>query len=71
MHIIVHGVPKSRTGLSDFHFHFLSTGCPLVKTSPSNIGFNPRSGVSASQPKNQSLKQKQYCNKFNKDFKKF
>ena len=24
----------------------------------------------ASQPKNQNIKQKQYCNKFNKDFKK-
>ena len=51
------------------------TGSPVVKTSPSNAG-----GVGsipgrvakvphALRPKNQNIKQKQYCNKFNKDFK--
>ena len=50
-------------------------GGPVVKTLPSNAG-----GVGsipgweakiphASGPKNQTIKQKQYCNKFNKDFK--
>ena len=49
-------------------------GGPVVKTSPSNAG-----GAGsirgwgakiphASGPKNQNIKQKQYCNKFNKDF---
>ena len=49
---------------------------PVVKLSPSNAG-----GVSLipgweakiphiSGPKNQNMKQKQYCNKFNKDLKK-
>ena len=47
----------------------------MVKTLPSNA----RGAVSipgqgtkvphASGPKNQNIKQKQYCNKFNKDFK--
>ena len=47
----------------------------MVKTSPSNAG-----GASlilgwgakiphASRPENQNIKQKQYCNQFNKDFK--
>ena len=50
-------------------------GGPVVNTSPSNAGDaglipgqeakNPH----ASQPRNQNIKQKQYCNKFNKDFK--
>ena len=51
----------------------------MVKTSPSNAGGAcsiPGRGAKipyASQPKkekNQNIKQKQYCNKFNKDFKK-
>ena len=49
-------------------------GGPVVKTSPSKAegeGFIP-GGVAkipnASRPKNQNIKQKQYCNKFNKDF---
>ena len=47
----------------------------MVKTSPSNAGgagLIPGWGGKishASQPKNQNLEQKQYCNKFNKDFK--
>ena len=51
-------------------------GSPLVKTSPSNaggVGSIPDQGSKiphASQPKNQNIKQKQWCNKFNKDFKK-
>ena len=50
-------------------------GHPVVKTSPSNAGGAgsiPGRGAKiphASWPKNQNRKQKQYCNKFNKDFK--
>ena len=46
----------------------------MVKTSPSNAGgagLIPGQGAKiphASGPKNQKIKQKQYCNKFNKDF---
>ena len=45
-------------------------GDPVVKTSPSNS--IPGQGAKiphTSWPKNQNIKQKQYCNKFNKDFK--
>ena len=48
----------------------------MIKTSPSNaggVGLIPGQGTKtprASQPKNQERKQKQYCTKFNKDFKK-
>ena len=51
-------------------------GGPVVKTLPSNaggVGSIPVRGAKipqASGPKNQNMKQKQYCNKFNKDFKK-
>ena len=57
------------TGFWDF------TGGPVVKTSPSNaggVGSIPGQGAKiprALGPKNQNIKQKQYCNKFNKDFK--
>ena len=50
-------------------------GGPVVKTSPSTakgMGSIPGQGAKishASGPKNQEVKQKQYCNKFNKDFK--
>ena len=50
-------------------------GGPVVKTLPSNAGVAgsiPGRGAKiphASRPKNQNTKQKQYCNKFNKDFK--
>ena len=50
-------------------------GGPVVKTSPSNagdVGSIPGLGAKishASGPKNQNIKQKWYCNKFNKDFK--
>ena len=50
-------------------------GCPVVKTSPSKAGGTgliPGQGAKiqkASRPKNQNMKQKQYCNKFKKDFK--
>ena len=50
-------------------------GDPAVKTSPSNVGdLNLIRGQGAKiphdlQPKKQDIKQKQYCNKFNKDFK--
>ena len=51
-------------------------GAPVVKTPPSNAedaGSIPGWGTKiphASQPKKkkQNIKQKQYCNKFNKDF---
>ena len=48
---------------------------PVVKTSPSNaggVGSIPGRGAKiphTSGPKNQNRKQKQYCTKFNKDFK--
>ena len=47
----------------------------MGKTSPSNSGGAcsiPSQGAKiphASWPKNKNIKQKQYCNKFNKDFK--
>ena len=47
----------------------------MVKTLPSNaggVGLIPGQGAKiphASGPKNQNIKQKQYCNKFNKDLK--
>ena len=47
----------------------------MVKTSPSNAGGTgsiPGWGAEippALRPKNQNIKQEQYCNKFNKDFK--
>ena len=50
-------------------------GGPVVKTSPSNAGGQgliPGQGAKiphALGPKNQNIKQKQYYNKFNKDFK--
>ena len=50
-------------------------GGPLIKPSSSNAGSAgsiPVQGANishASWPKNQNIKQKQYCNKFNKDFK--
>ena len=49
-------------------------GSPVVKTSSSNAGGAgsiPGQGAKiphASGPKNQNIKQKQYCNKFSKDF---
>ena len=50
-------------------------GGPMVKTSSSKTGgadLIPGQGgkiPNASQLKNQNIKQRQYCNKFNKDFK--
>ena len=47
----------------------------MVETSPSNaggVGSIPGRGTKiphASGPKKQNMKQKQYCNKFSKDFK--
>ena len=46
----------------------------MVKTLPSNaggVGLIPGRGakIPHAWPKNQNIKQKQYCNKFNKDFK--
>ena len=49
-------------------------GAPVVKISPSNamgVGSIPGQGAKiphVSRPKTQNIKQKQYCNKFNKDF---
>ena len=48
----------------------------MVETLPSiarGVGLIPGRGTEilhASQPKSQNMKQKQYCNKFNKDLKK-
>ena len=50
-------------------------GGPVAKNPPSNaggMGSIPGLGAKiphASWPKTQNIKQKQYCNKFNKDFK--
>ena len=50
-------------------------GSSVIKTSPSNVGGAgsiPGWGAKISHalgPKNQNIKQKQYCNKFNKDLK--
>ena len=50
-------------------------GGPVVRTLPSNAGGAgsiPGQGAKiprASGPKTQNIKQRQYCNKFNKDFK--
>ena len=42
----------------------------MVNPSPSNAGgAGSFPGWYASPPKNQNIKEKQYCNKFNKDFK--
>ena len=52
-------------------------GCPVFKTLPSyagGVGSIPGWGQKirlVSEPKNQNVKQKQYCKKFNKDFKKW
>ena len=49
--------------------------CPVVKILPSNAGDAgsiPGRGAKiprASRPKHQNIKQKEYCNKVNKDFK--
>ena len=49
-------------------------GGPVVKTLPSNVrvvGLTPSQEAKItpnSQWKNQDIEQKQYCNKFNKDF---
>ena len=50
-------------------------GRPVIKTLPSNaggVGSIPGQEAKiphASRPKYQNIKQKRYCNKFNKDFK--
>ena len=60
----IHSIDNSR----DF------SGGSVVKTSPSNAGGKgsiPGQGAKtphASWPLNQNIKQKQYCNKFHKDF---
>ena len=74
---VVHGVTKSRTQLNDFHsLHYDFPGGPMMKILPSNAGgtgsvLSGRAKIPhASESKNQNMKQKQYCNKFNKDCKK-
>ena len=73
----------SCTCLTDFGYFLFQErpfweflGGPAVKTSPSNAGVAgsiPGQGAKiphALRPKNQNIKKKkQYCNKFNKDFK--
>ena len=47
-------------------------GGPVVKILPPNAGSSPGQGAKithASWPKNQNVKLKQQCNKFNRDFK--
>ena len=47
-------------------------GGPVVKTSPSNTGGEgsiPGGELRSHMVRGQKIKQKQYCNKFNKDFK--
>ena len=62
-------VPSLKFYIRDF------PGGPVVKTPHSNAGGEgsiPGQGAKiphASWPKKQSIKQKKYCNKFNKDFK--
>ena len=81
----VHGVTKSRTRLSNWTVlnwnNILSAyqsldflGGSVVKTSPYNAGdacFIPGWGTRPHMlwGQNKNIKQKQYCNKFNKDFK--
>ena len=74
---------RDRLGAWDWHIHTAVfkidnqglPGRPVVETSPSNaggVGSIPGWGAKIShalQPKNQNIKRKQYCNKFNKDFK--
>ena len=61
--------PSKRRGSRDF------PGGPVDKTLPSNaggVGSIPGWGGKiphTSRPKNQNIKQKQYCKEFNKDFK--
>ena len=63
------------TNVTEKHIDRHFPGGPVVKTLPSNAGGAgsiPGRGAEiphASWPKNQNVKQKQYCNKFNKDFK--
>ena len=51
-------------------------GCPVIKTSSSSSGvegliFGQGAKIPyALKPKNQNIKQKQYCDKFSKDLKK-
>ena len=65
----VHGVEKSRTQMSDFHFHFLGVQWLrlylLMGSMPGQGAIIPH----ALGPKKQNIKkQKQYYNKFNEDF---
>ena len=56
-------------------YHRDFPGGPVFKALPSNaggVGLIPDQGAKiphALRPKHQNIKQKQYCNKFNKDFK--
>ena len=77
MRQLVHGVAKSRTRLSDWTELMVNfPDSPVVKTSLSNArGVGSIPGQGAKIPtwlvvkKTQNIKQKPYCNKFNKDFK--
>ena len=53
----------STEGLGDF------SNSPAVKTSPFNLEGGAAAGVSPLVGKLGNIKQKQYCSKFNKDFK--
>ena len=64
---------QSQLGLKNVDWDF--PGGPAIKTSPSNVGSVgsiPGRGSKtphASRPKNWNMNQKQYCNRFSKDFK--
>ena len=79
MHAMVKWISWEVLALEERHLKSLRRGDFLggmmVKTSPSNaegVGLIPgwrAKTPHALQPKNQNIKQKQYCNKFKKDFK--
>ena len=67
------GWERKSQGAHHSFFHFKTLiwdflGSPAVETLPSNAE-GAGSISHASQPENQNTKQKQYSNKFNKDFK--
>ena len=72
-------VLSKKVSRSDLYFKRLLSGdfpgSPVVETSPSiaeNVGWIPGQEAKIlhiSSPKNPNIKHKQYCKKFNKDFK--
>ena len=67
------GIPENKT--SESHTSWDFPGSPVVKTLPSNarsegLITGQRAKIPHALWPNKNIKQKQYCNKFNKDFKK-